>query len=57
MLSMIYYDYLPFFIGVAVDSASTKGIAIIKKTGKVALLEDEIKNSMFIQIKFIYNKT
>lgn len=36
-------------IGVAVDSASSKGIAIIKKTGKVALLEEEIKSSKFQQ--------
>ncbi|KAG5900662.1 hypothetical protein JTB14_005931 [Gonioctena quinquepunctata] len=30
--------------GVAVDSAGSKDISIIKKTGKVALLEEEIKN-------------
>ncbi|CAH1981786.1 unnamed protein product [Acanthoscelides obtectus] len=31
--------------GVAVDAANSKDIAIIKKTGKVALLEEAIKNS------------
>ncbi|KAJ8942939.1 hypothetical protein NQ318_003825 [Aromia moschata] len=30
--------------GIAVDSTDSKDIAIVKKTGKVALLEEEIKN-------------
>ncbi|CAH1981787.1 unnamed protein product [Acanthoscelides obtectus] len=33
-----------FSEGVAVDAANSKDIAIIKKTGKVALLEEAIKN-------------
>lgn len=34
-------------LGVAVDTAAGKDIAIIKKTGKVALLEEEIKNRKY----------
>lgn len=33
------------FVGVAIDSADKKDVAVIKKKGKVLLLEQEIKES------------
>lgn len=36
--------------GVAIDSSDAKDMALIKKTGKVRLLEEEIKRSNYSEI-------
>lgn len=41
--------------GVAIDSADKKDVAVIKKKGKVLLLEQEIKDSKHIPLIFVRN--